>query len=227
MKRFLMVSAVIAGMLLLSACAASRQAYYDADAKAAEANALAVKAKFDALAAAAANCDTEGCSGMAMMGIALTETPRAQAIPQYSEPWLRALQFGERAISIGANVYGQKIQADALIGLAGVVSENAGDRSQRFDYSDHSTTNVDNSVAIADSYNSDDDTSGDTDSNNTDTDVSGVIVADSTDTAVETGAGDQSVKNPDSSNPGNCDGVETCNPVTNPEPPRAAEQPEG
>ena len=211
----------IAAILLMAGCAASRQAYYDANTKAAEANALAVKAKFDALAAAAANCDTEGCSGMAMMGIALTETPRAQAIPQYSEPWLRALQFGERAISIGGNVYGQKIQADALIGLAGVVSENAGDRSQRFDYSDHSTTNVDNSVAIADSYNSDDDTSGDTDSNNTD--VSGVIVADSTDVAVETGEGDQSVKNPDSSNPGNCDGVNTCNPVTNPQPETPAE----
>ena len=226
MKRLMIVLA-LACALLLTACAASRQAYYDANAKAAEANALAVKAKFDALAAAAAKCDTEGCSGMAMMGIALTETPRAQAIPQYSEPWLRALQFGERAISIGANVYGQKIQADALIGLAGVVSDNAGDRSQSFDYSDHSTTNVDNSVAIADSYNSDNDTSGDTDSNNTDVDVSGVIVADSTDVAIETGAGDQSVKNPDSSNPGNCDGVETCNPVTTPATPADPATPEG
>ena len=69
------IFAVLFAILLTAGCAASRQAYYDANAKASEANALAVKAKFDALAAAAANCDTEGCSGMALMGIALTETP--------------------------------------------------------------------------------------------------------------------------------------------------------
>ena len=220
MKRLMIVLAM-ACALLLTACAASRQAYYDANTKAAEANALAVKAKFDALAAASANCQTEGCTGMALMGIAMTETPQAQAIRQYrSEGW-QLVGLGERALALGFQAWSEDSRNDLFGGLFEAFSNNAGDRSQHFDYSDHSAT--DNSVSISDSYNADNDVSGDTisDSFNGDRIGRDVIGGDRTDNSGVIGDGNR-IESPgpiDNSDPGDDCSGESCNPST--------EQPEG
>lgn len=217
MKRLITITLALAGVLLLSACAASRQAYYDANTKAAEANALAVKAKFDALAAASANCQTEGCTGMALMGIAMTETPQAQAIRQYrSEGW-QLVGLGERALALGFQAWSEDSRNDLFGGLFEAFSNNAGDRSIRIDQSDHSN----NSTNIADSFNSE---AGDTftDSGNTTTRDSNNgnagrdrIGRDRIDNAGNFGADNrQGSDGPiDNSDPGDdCTG-ESCNPV--------------
>lgn len=149
----------IAAILLTAGCAASRQAYYDAASNAAAANASASKAQFDALAVAAEKCSTDSCAGMAMMGIALTRPPEAQAPAQYIEPGLRILGTVDRVIGAGGQILGEKFRMQGMVDLVETVSTNSGDRSQHFDYSDHSAT--DNSVSIADSYNEQGDTISD------------------------------------------------------------------
>lgn len=215
MKRFLIVLA-LAGVMVLTACSYNEH-MQKADSDYYTSQKDAKKPLFELVAAEGQTIELKGVKSLTV------NDPRASEI----RPMVRDAHPGWKIadrITGGIVSLGQAwISGDTIKGVAGIVADSAGDRSTHsyIDQSDHS----DNSVSVDDSYNSDDDTSGDTDSNNTD--VSGVIVADSTDVAVETGEGDQSVKNPDSSNPGNCDGVETCNPVTNPEPPPAAEQPEG
>jgi len=67
----------------LSACSSTTSQYYEAVEKAAQANASAAQAKFDALSAIASAGDGQAASA-AVMALALTQTPTVQPIPQQS-----------------------------------------------------------------------------------------------------------------------------------------------
>lgn len=222
MKRLMIVAAVIAGMLLLSACAASRQAYYDANTKAAKANALAVKAKFDALATASAKCQTDGCAGMAMMGIAMTETPQAQAIRQYRAEGWQLVGLADTAIRMGANAYSEDSRNDLFGGIFKAFAANGGDHSIRIDQSNHSN----NSINDSGNDSSDNSQTGPTNSFNEDNDtdddiaieVDGALINESQDVNVEQGPGDQ--QSPPTTiidDSGDCRDTATCTPTEQPE----------
>ena len=70
--------------IFLAGCASSATQYYEAVQKAAEANARASQAKFDALATIASSGDGQAASA-AVMALALSSTPNSQPIPQQSE----------------------------------------------------------------------------------------------------------------------------------------------
>lgn len=221
MKRFTMIVPAIAGALLLSACAASRKDFYDAQNNYREQIAARDAAKAAALQTAAAGCADDSCR-IAIAGFAaLARSENVAAPQQYRSEASGVLNLVDRALGIGGQVYGQKLQADSLVDLAGVIADSAGDRSTHsyIDQSNHS----DNSVSIADSYNSDDDTSGDTiaDSYNGDHIGRDLIGGDRTDNSGVIGDGNR-IESPgpiDNSDPGDdCDGA-SCNPST--------EQPEG
>ncbi len=67
----------------LSACSSTTSQYYEAVEKAAQANASAAQAKFDALSVIASAGDGQAASA-AVMALALTQTPTVQPIPQQS-----------------------------------------------------------------------------------------------------------------------------------------------
>ena len=221
MKRFTMIVPAIAGALLLSACAASRKDFYDAQNNYREQIAARDAAKAAALQTAAAGCADDSCR-IAIAGFAaLARSENVAAPQQYRSEASGVLNLVDRALGIGGQVYGQKLQADSLVDLAGVIADSAGDRSTHsyIDQSNHS----DNSVSIADSYNSDDDTSGDTiaDSYNGDHIGRDLIGGDRTDNSGVIGDGNR-IESPgpiDNSDPGDDCSGESCNPST--------EQPEG
>jgi hypothetical protein len=70
--------------ILVSGCASSTTQYYEAVTAAAQANAAASQAKFDALAKIAAAGDGQAASA-AVMALALTQTPTVNPIPQQSQ----------------------------------------------------------------------------------------------------------------------------------------------
>lgn len=145
--------------LALTACAASRQAHYAAQSEYRNSIATQNAAKLSAVQSAAADCKTDTCRVSVAAMAALVQSERVERPAQYRSQASTVLGLVERALSVGAAVYGQKIQGDSLVDLAGVIAGSAGDRSQHFDYSDHSAT--DNSVSIADSYNEQGDTISD------------------------------------------------------------------
>lgn len=219
MKRFALVVLVIVGAALLSACAASRKDFYDAQNDYREQIAARDSAKAAALQTAASGCTDDSCR-IAIAGFAALARGETVAAPQqYRSEASGLLNLVDRAIGIGGQVYGQKLQADSLVDLAGVIADSAGDRSTHsyIDQSDHS----DNSVSIADSYNSDDDTSGDTiaDSNNGDHIGRDLIGGDRTDNSGNIGSDNrQDSPGPiDNSDDGNDCSGSSCNPVE-PEP---------
>lgn len=169
----LLIAILIAA--LLSACASSRNAHYAAQSEYRTAIAAQNAAKLAAVQSAASDCKTDTCRVSVAAMAALVQSERVERPAQYRSQAGTVLGLVERALSVGAAVYGQKIQGDSLVDLAGVIAGSAGDRSQHFDYSDHSAT--DNSVSIADSYNEQGDTisdSGNTtiaDSYNTPTEI--------------------------------------------------------
>tara|TARA_R110002012_G_scaffold57430_3_gene148036 strand:- start:3244 stop:4074 length:831 start_codon:yes stop_codon:yes gene_type:complete len=69
--------------VLLAGCTTAATDYYQAVEKAAQANAAATQAKFDALAVIASAGDGQAASA-AVMALALTQTPTVQPIPQQS-----------------------------------------------------------------------------------------------------------------------------------------------
>ena len=71
-------------LLILGGCASSSTQYYEAVQRAAEANAKASQAKFDALATIASAGDGQAASA-AVMALALSSTPNVQPVPQQSE----------------------------------------------------------------------------------------------------------------------------------------------
>ena len=211
----------IAAILALAGCAASRNAHYAAQSEYRNAIAQQNAAKLASVQSAAASCADDVCRVSVAAMAALVQSERIERPAQYQSQATSVLGLVERALSVGAAVYGQKIQGDSLVDLAGVVAGSAGDRSQHFDYSDHSAT--DNSVSISDSYNADNDVSGDTisDSFNGDRIGRDLIGGDRTDNSGVIGDGNR-IESPgpiDNSDPGDdCDGA-SCNPST--------EQPEG
>jgi hypothetical protein len=76
--------AAISCIAVLSGCASSSSQYYEAVQKAAEANAVASQAKFEALSKIAAAGDGQAASA-AVMALALTQTPTVQPVPQQSQ----------------------------------------------------------------------------------------------------------------------------------------------
>jgi len=211
----------IAAILLMAGCAANRAAYYSAQsdyrAKVSADNA----GQREAVASTAASCSDDTCRVAVAAIAALTRPERIEAPRQYRSEAGSGLGLVDRALGLGQSAYGARMSRDTLLGVAGVIADNAGDRSQHFDYSDHSAT--DNSVSISDSYNADNDVSGDTisDSFNGDRIGRDVIGGDRTDNSGVIGDGNR-IESPgpiDNSDPGDdCDGA-SCNPST--------EQPEG
>lgn len=218
------IFAVLIAILALAGCAASRNAHYAAQSEYRAAIAAQNAAKLAAVQSNAAACSDDTCRVAVAAFAALVQSERIERPVQYRSQATSVLGLVERALSVGAAVYGQKIQGDSLVELAGVVANSAGDRSQNFDYSDHSTT--DNSVSIADSYNAQGDTisdSGNTtvsDSNNGNAGRD-LIGGDRIDNSGNIGTDNRIGSDGpiDNSNDGDdCDG-ESCNPTT--------EQPEG
>ena len=220
MKRLMIVLAM-ACALLLTACAASRKDFYDAQNDYREQVSARDAAKAAALQTAAAGCADDSCR-IAIAGFAALARGETLAAPaQYRSEGSAVLNLVDRALGIGGSAYGARMSRDTLLGVAGVIADNAGDRSQHFDYSDHSAT--DNSVSISDSYNADNDVSGDTisDSFNGDRIGRDVIGGDRTDNSGVIGDGNR-IESPgpiDNSDPGDDCSGESCNPST--------EQPEG
>jgi len=149
----------IAAILLTAGCAASRNAHYAAQSEYRTAIAAQNAAKLAAVQSGAASCTDDTCRVAVAAFAALVQSERVERPAQYRSQAGTVLGLVERALSVGAAVYGQKIQGDSLVDLAGVIAGSAGDRSQHFDYSDNSET--DNSVSIADSYNEQGDTISD------------------------------------------------------------------
>lgn len=212
MKRFLIVLA-LACALLLSACAASRKDFYDAQNDYREQIAARDAAKAAALQTAAAGCADDSCR-IAIAGFAALARGESVAAPQqYRSEGSAVLNLVDRALGIGGSAYGARMNRDTLVGIASIVADSAGDRSTHsyIDRSDHS----DNSTHIADSFNSDDDTSGDTisDSYNGDHIGRDVIGRDRTDNSGVIGDGNRfESPGPISDDGDDCSGT-SCNPV--------------
>jgi len=218
MKRLMIVLA-LACALLLTACAASRKDFYDAQNDYREQIAARDAAKAAALQTAAAGCADDSCR-IAIAGFAALARGETVAAPQqYRSEAAGVLNLVDRALGIGGQVYGQKLQADSLVDLAGVIADSAGDRSTHsyIDQSDHS----DHSTHVADSFNAGDTI---TDSGNTTTTISDsgngnagrdVIGRDRTDNSGNIGTDNrQGSDGPiDNSDPGNDCSGSSCNPV--------------
>lgn len=198
--------------LALTACAASRQAHYAAQSEYRNSIAAQNAAKLAAVQSGAASCTDDTCRVAVAAFAALVQSERVERPVQYQSQASTVLGLVERALSVGAAVYGQKIQGDSLVDLAGVIAGSAGDRSQHFDYSDHSET--DNSVSIADAYNAEGDTISDSgnvsDSNNTPTEID--VSGDGS--AVGDGNNIDNSTDIDQSDPGDDCSGESCNPIT-------------
>lgn len=80
MKRLVATAAVV----FLCGCSSTTTQYYEAVTAAAQANAAASQAKFDALSAIAAAGDGQAASA-AVMALALTQTPTVSPVPQQSQ----------------------------------------------------------------------------------------------------------------------------------------------
>jgi len=109
MKSFI----IVVSLLFLTACASNSTQYYEAVQKAAEANAKASQAKFDALATIASSGDGQAASA-AVMALALSSTPMAQPIPQQSE----ALQWASILASPVTSLGMMWMQADSAKTMA-------------------------------------------------------------------------------------------------------------
>ena len=109
MKAFTTLLAV----LFLVGCASSSTQYYEAVQRAAEANAKAAQAKFDALSAIASAGDGQAASA-AVMALALTQTPSVTPVPQQSE----AIQWASILASPVTSLGMMWMQADSAKTMA-------------------------------------------------------------------------------------------------------------
>lgn len=76
--------AIVVLAVFVTGCASTNSEYYEAVQRTAEANAMANKAKFDALSAIAASGDGQAASA-AVMALALTQTQNIAPVPQQSQ----------------------------------------------------------------------------------------------------------------------------------------------
>jgi hypothetical protein len=109
MKKLFSVVAV----LTLAGCASSATQYYEAVQKAAESNALAAQAKFEALSKIASAGDGQAASA-AVMALALTQTPTITPVPQQSA----ALQWASVLAAPVSNLGMMWMQNDATKTMA-------------------------------------------------------------------------------------------------------------
>lgn len=86
--------------VVLTGCSTTASQYYEAVQKTAEANAIASKAKFDALSQIASSGDGQAASA-AVMALALTNTQSAQPLPQQSEAIQWASVLASPVTSLG------------------------------------------------------------------------------------------------------------------------------
>lgn len=212
------IFAVLIAILLTAGCAASRNAHYAAQSEYRNAIATQNAAKLAAVQSSAASCSDDVCRVSVAAMAALVQSERVERPVQYQSQATSVMGLVERALSVGAAVYGQKIQGDSLVDLASVVASSAGDRSQHFDYSDHSAT--DNSTSISDSYNATGDTISDSgnvsDSNNGNAGRD-IVGRDVIDNSGNIGEGNrQGSDGPWSDNGDDCSGG-SCNPTEPPE----------
>ena len=98
---------------LLAGCSTAATDYYQAVEKAAQANAAAAQAKFDALSAIASAGDGQAASA-AVMALALTQTPTVQPIPQQST----ALQWASILAAPVSNLGMMWMQTDSTKTMA-------------------------------------------------------------------------------------------------------------
>jgi len=128
--RLFFAVAVFLGFL---GCASTSTQYYEAVQKAAQANAAASQAKFDALSKIAASGDGQAASA-AVMALAMTQTPVVQPIPQQSE----ALQWASVLAAPVSSLGMMWIQADSAkkmaeynsqVDLARISAESADNQS--------------------------------------------------------------------------------------------------
>src|SRR5210317_2423405 len=103
----------VALLVMLTGCASSTSQYYEAVEKAAQANAEASKAKFEALSKIASAGDGQAASA-AVMALALTQTPNSQPIPQKSE----AIQWASILASPVTSLGMMWMQADSAKTMA-------------------------------------------------------------------------------------------------------------
>ena len=109
MRRF----GLVLGIALLAGCSTAATDYYQAVEKAAQANAAAAQAKFDALSKIAAAGDGQAASA-AVMALALTQTPTINPIPQQST----ALQWASVLAAPVSNLGMMYLQNDATKTMA-------------------------------------------------------------------------------------------------------------
>jgi len=109
------MKAIIAVFLAVSitGCASNATQYYEAVQKAAESNALAAQAKFEALSKIASAGDGQAASA-AVMALALTQTPSITPIPQQSD----ALQWASVLAAPISNLGAMYLQNDATKTMA-------------------------------------------------------------------------------------------------------------
>ena len=100
-------------VVTLSACSSTTTQYYEAVQKAAEANAAAAQAKFDALSKIASAGDGQAASA-AVMALALTQTPTVQPVPQQSQ----ALQWASILAAPVSNLGMMWLQTDSTKAMA-------------------------------------------------------------------------------------------------------------
>ena len=105
--------AVLAAVMAVSGCASTTTEYYQAVQKAAEANALASQAKFEALSKIAESGDGQAASA-AVMALALTQTPTIQPVPQQSQ----ALQWASILAAPISNLGMMWLQTDSTKAMA-------------------------------------------------------------------------------------------------------------
>ena len=104
---------LILAVLAVTGCASTTSEYYAAVQKAAEANALASQAKFDALSKIAAAGDGQAASA-AVMALALTQTPTVTPVPQQSQ----ALQWASILAAPISNLGMMWMQTDSTKTMA-------------------------------------------------------------------------------------------------------------
>ena len=109
------MKAIVAVFLAVSitGCASNATQYYEAVQKAAESNALAAQAKFEALSKIASAGDGQAASA-AVMALALTQTPTVTPIPQQSD----ALQWASVLAAPISNLGAMYLQNDATKTMA-------------------------------------------------------------------------------------------------------------
>jgi hypothetical protein len=205
MKRLMIVLA-LASVMVLTACGYNEH-MQKADSDFYQSQKDAKKPLFELVAAEGQTIELRGVKSLTV------NDPRAGEIKQAVRDTGQGWKTLDRVLGLVGQGIGQYGTAKMVLGVADRIADSAGDRSTHsyIDQSDHS----DNSTHIADSFNSDDDTSGDTisDSYNGDHIGRDVIGGDRTDNSGVIGDGNRFESPGPISDDGNDCSGSSCNPV--------------